>query len=127
ANARNSTNFVLHAGADPSQGDARPVLLIGGGPAVDPFPLRVQFAGADTLILDQGCCDQFAFTYVRTTPRVGANRASDPEPRHELLESRFTPQRVEHRIDLGVHQPAAPVVERVLDPLERRTEVTQAQ
>jgi len=59
-------NYVLVPGADDStRGDTRPSLLIGTGPAVDPLPLLVSFAGDTTLVLDQGCCDRFAFEYRR--------------------------------------------------------------
>jgi hypothetical protein len=59
-------SFVLVPGADDStRGDARPSLLIGAGPAVDPLPLRVSFVGDTTLVLDQGCCDRYAFEYRR--------------------------------------------------------------
>lgn len=59
-------NYVLVPGADDStRGDTRPSLLIGTGPAVDPLPLRVSFVGDTTLVLDQGCCDRFAFEYRR--------------------------------------------------------------
>lgn len=59
-------NYVLVPGADDStRGDTRPSLLIGTGPAVDPLPLRLSFAGDTGLVLDQGCCDRFAFEYRR--------------------------------------------------------------
>ena len=45
--------------------DGRSVLLIGLGPAVDPRPLLVSFPDADTLLLDEGCCDRFSFEYRR--------------------------------------------------------------
>jgi hypothetical protein len=59
-------NYVITPGAtDPSRGDTRPTLLVGIGPTVDPRPLRVQFSGDTTLILDEGCCDRYAFEYRR--------------------------------------------------------------
>jgi hypothetical protein len=59
-------NYLLAPGAeDSTRGDTRPLLLIGAGPAVDPMPLRVSFRGDTALVLDEGCCDRFAFEYRR--------------------------------------------------------------
>jgi hypothetical protein len=59
-------NYVVAPGAsDPNRGDTRPSLLIGLGPAVDPRPLRIRFAGDTGLFLDEGCCDRYAFEYRR--------------------------------------------------------------
>ena len=59
-----TTNYqLIPPRADDPNG--RTVLLIGLGPTVDPRPLYVSFPSADTLILDEGCCDRFAFEYRR--------------------------------------------------------------
>jgi hypothetical protein len=58
--------YIITAGAtDPSRGDTRPNLLIGLGPTVDPRPLKIRFSGDTTLVLDEGCCDRYAFEYRR--------------------------------------------------------------
>jgi len=60
-----TAGYSLVPGASDPRGDTRPSLLIGAGPTVDPRPLRVQFVGSDTLLLDEGCCDRYTFAYAR--------------------------------------------------------------
>ena len=57
--------YTVTPGSTDGTGDDRPLLIIGGGPLVDPRPLRVRFDTADTLFLDEGCCDRFTFQFRR--------------------------------------------------------------
>ena len=57
--------YTLTPGSTDGTGDERPLLVIGGGPLVDPRPLRVRFSNTDTLFLDEGCCDRFTFEFRR--------------------------------------------------------------
>jgi hypothetical protein len=61
---RFTTNYQL-VPPPPNDPDGRSVLMIGFGPAIDPRPLFVRFPDADTLVLDEGCCDRFSFEYRR--------------------------------------------------------------
>jgi hypothetical protein len=60
-----TASFTISPGAAEGSGDTRALLSIGGGPTVDPRPLRVSITSADSLVLDEGCCDRFAFEYRR--------------------------------------------------------------
>jgi len=62
AGAATTLTYQLFAG---SKDDPRALLIIGGGPLVDPRPLQVSFAGDTLLTLDEGCCDRFAIDYRR--------------------------------------------------------------
>jgi len=57
--------YTVTPGSSDGTGDERPILIIGGGPLVDPRPLRVSFEGSETLLLDEGCCDRFTFRFRR--------------------------------------------------------------
>ena len=59
------TTYTVTPGSTDGTGDERPLLIIGGGPLVDPRPLRVRFTTSDTLDLDEGCCDRFTFRFRR--------------------------------------------------------------
>ena len=48
-----------------SSKEERGVLYIGFGPTSDPRPLSIQFGSRETLLLDEGCCDRYAFEYRR--------------------------------------------------------------
>jgi hypothetical protein len=58
-------NYAVVPGPDSRTDDHPPALMIGFGPAVDPRPLWLRFDKDDTLLLDEGCCDRFAFEYAR--------------------------------------------------------------
>lgn len=57
--------YTVTPGSTDGTGDERSILTIGGGPLVDPRPLRVRFETSDVLLLDEGCCDRFTFRFRR--------------------------------------------------------------
>lgn len=59
------TTYTVTPGSSDGTGDERSILTIGGGPLVDPRPLRLRFSTSDTLHLDEGCCDRFSYEFRR--------------------------------------------------------------
>ena len=60
------TTYTITPGGLGENEEHRATLTIGGGPLVDPRPLLVTFKSSDSLFLDEGCCDRFAFEFTRS-------------------------------------------------------------